>query len=368
MNFRNKKKKILYLMHVDWKWIYQRPHIIAKGLEQEYDVTVAYAFNYRRQKSWQKNNSKPKKLIPIFNIPYEGKNIVLHFLNKVWIHYYRLRFSLGGYDWIWLTAPFMLEYIRPACWDKVIYDCMDDEIELKRSRGNMKWLDRYILKTQYIRNTQQLVEHAGHMFVSSKYLYDKYADKRKNHLILVRNGFIPEQIYSPGALAGNSRQYDIGYIGTIADWFDLELLEKSLSIFPEIFYHLIGPCATVRKEHSKIRYEGVVEHSHLYEAIRNCHCLVMPFKVNKIVLAVDPVKLYEYIAYGKCIISVWYPEIERFSEFVYFYRTPEEYESLLADMIDKNFPPKYTAGQQEMFLKENTWENRLQIIFDEIGE
>ena len=76
-------------MHVDWKWIFQRPHVIAKGLEKDYDVTVAYLFNYRQQRKMQKNNLLPQKTVKIYNIPYEGKNIFIYYLNKVWLRWYR---------------------------------------------------------------------------------------------------------------------------------------------------------------------------------------------------------------------------------------------------------------------------------------
>ena len=37
-----KRKKILYIMHVDWNWIKQRPHFIAEELTTWYDIKVVY--------------------------------------------------------------------------------------------------------------------------------------------------------------------------------------------------------------------------------------------------------------------------------------------------------------------------------------
>ena len=84
----------------------------------------------------------------------------------------------------------------------------------------------------------------------------------------------------------------------------------------------------------------------------------MPFKLNDVVLAVDPVKLYEYISYGKCIISIYYPEIERFRDFVYFYNTQEEYNEIIRNKCKDGFKPKYTKEQQKKFLEKNTWDAR----------
>ena len=36
------RKKMLYIMGIDWNWICQRPQILAEYLSKDYDITVAY--------------------------------------------------------------------------------------------------------------------------------------------------------------------------------------------------------------------------------------------------------------------------------------------------------------------------------------
>ena len=134
----------------------------------------------------------------------------------------------------------------------------------------------------------------------------------------------------------------------------------------DVYYHIIGPREVEAIENSNIVFEGTVEHAKLYEYIKDYDALIMPFIVNDIILSVDPVKLYEYISFGKCIISVYYPEIERFEPYVYFYKTQEEYDELINDLKEKGFPPKYSSEQQKRFLKENSWEYRYKAIKESI--
>ena len=89
---------------------------------------------------------------------------------------------------------------------------------------------------------------------------------------------------------------------------------------------------------------------------------IMQFLVNDIILSVDPVKLYEYINLGKCVISVKYPEIERFEPFVYFYQSREEYIDLIERLSKNGFIPKYTEKQRTQFLEENSWDARYKTI------
>ncbi len=41
------KKRILYVMHLDWSWIKQRPQFIEEKLEHEFDMYVTCIRNYR---------------------------------------------------------------------------------------------------------------------------------------------------------------------------------------------------------------------------------------------------------------------------------------------------------------------------------
>ena len=115
-------------------------------------------------------------------------------------------------------------------------------------------------------------------------------------------------------------------------------------------------------KHSRIFMEGTIEHSQLGNITREYACFVMPFIVDETVRYVDPVKLYEYISFGKCIISIRYLEVERFNDYVYLYSTPEEYMQLLRGLKEKGFPPKYSRLQQMAFLEENSWKNRFRQL------
>ena len=49
-----------------------------------------------------------------------------------------------------------------------------------------------------------------------------------------------------------------------------------------------------------------MNHKSLIKYAKNADFFIMPFKLNNLTIGVDPVKLYEYIAYSVPIISVYY--------------------------------------------------------------
>ena len=353
-----KKMKILYLMCCEWNWIFQRPHIFALELEKYFDCTVINKKILFSKKTTVKNR-KPKKLINILQLRGEGKLYIIRIINYV---YMKIRLShFTNYDIIWTNYPNQIELLNNKYKGIVVYDCMDNYESMTDIRT----------KKEVVKNEIKLINRSNIVFTSSDYLRKRILSKNPEKKVrLVRNG-------SYGKINGKPKEaeekinYRICYIGTISKkWFDFNLLELTKDYFENISYALIGPLDEINQiDCSKyIDYLGVVEHKNLDKYIERFDAVIMPFVVNETVLAVDPVKLYEYISFGKCIISIWYPEIDRFSKFVYFYSNKDEYISLLRMLISNKFKPKYNENDQNYFLNNNTWQNRSKIIVDEIDK
>ena len=343
------KKKMLYIMGVDWEWIYQRPQVIAEFLSKEYDITVAYPVKFWDRHVIKRRNGKEAVIhkLKLWVFPFQRKN---RLIGKIADKYRRfLLKNYQHYEYIYIDYPVDIEYIPEDYAGCLIYDCIDDHEQMCHNKD---------MRERVIRDEETLLRRGDIVIVSSKRLLQKKERVCNKKLNLVRNGTSFTKIYDVKE-AHLKKQYVVGYIGTIAEWFDHNLIEQSAQMHTELEYHLIGPCVTPNQiQNNKIIYDGIVEHSRLYLYVRDYDCMIMPFIVNEVVEAVDPVKLYEYIAFGKCIVSVYYEELEYFKDYVYFYTTKEEYNSLIQYLIGQGFPPKYDRQQQEHFLEENSWEER----------
>ena len=345
-------KKMLYIMGVEWNWIFQRPQVLALELEKEYELTVVCPKQLVHAK--YQNNKQPKQLKKLVQIPFQEKNSIIAAVARIW-HNHVLG-NLSEYDVIWVGYPLFGRYIPKDYKGMVIYDCMDNFEALypDRNEKNLRKVCREEIK---------LLERADIVFASSLKLKEKLLSLcPSKNITLIRNGYSNISMSAPEE-AREKEDYTLGYIGTISEWFDNELVIQSLGKNSKLRYNLIGPIGNHQIiEHNRVVYSGVVEHKKLSEYVKDIDCLFMPFIVNEIILYVDPVKLYEYIAWGKCIISSWYPEIDRFKDYVYFYHNEQEYMELLADLTKKGFPAKFTQSMQEQFLRENTWGARYQAI------
>lgn len=344
-------KKILYLMGIDWHWIKQRPQIVAEMLSKDYDVTVAYYKEILGKVMLRKVDDEPKNSIPIRVIPYRDKSKILYLIQKNIFSY--LVKDIEQYDIIWIGHPLLYRYIPKSYQGKIVYDCMDNHTALCN--------DLKIKKMIYY-SENELMKRVDLVFTSSSSLKNTIERKYKNTSVLVRNGFIADTIHRPSVLL-NKNGLRIGYFGTIAEWIDFSLLIKSLEKINTLEYYLWGPISALRiPQHPRLIFEGVVEHHMLWDKAKDTDCLIMPFIVNDIIEAVDPVKLYEYISMGKIIIAPYYEEIERFEPYVYFYHNENEMLQLLDKLQKKELTFKYTDVQQDEFLEDNTWERRYDAI------
>lgn len=338
-------------MGIDWHWILQRPQVIELHLEKKYDVTVIFPRSIFKWHLGSKKNY-PNRFRILWTLPFQEKNFVLNILSRLLAR--PLFRHIEQYDAIVIGYPLYYRYVPADYRGKIIYDCMDNYETLYPYPKGV---------TQVLMQERQLVQRCDALVTSCQKLYwkmIKYGNVQSALKRVIRNGTNIDMVISPHKASALDGKYGIGYFGTLAEWFNYPLLEKSLNMNEGVEYHLIGPyIGSSPPRHSGLIYEGIVPHDELAEKTKGYACFVMPFYVNDIVEWVDPVKLYEYIALGKCVVSVHYDEIDRFNDFVYFYKTEDEYIALIESLKKEKFPPKYTAKQQKEFLRNNSWNTRL---------
>ena len=344
---QNMKPSMLYFMPVDWNWIAQRPHFLAIALEKDFDIKVLYPHFLIRNWTAQKETPTPKKLEGVTQIPLQEK---IPFLRMIGDRIFRHHIGdIHQYDVIWLGTPLYYRFIPDDYKGTVIYDYMDDIVALQGDPVVAK-----IVKKRH----EQLLKRADYIFATSRYLKDHLPAEVQEKIILLRNGYQEGSVYDPEIVRRPGKIYRLGYIGTVSKWMDFALIRNSLERFDNIEYHFWGPVATEVPQHPRIIMHGIVEHKELYNQIRDIDCLIMPFLLNDITLAVDPVKLYEYISFGKCIISVAYPEVMRFDNFAWLYHTQDEYYDIIKKLVEGTISVKYNQTEQLEFLEDNSWDAR----------
>ena len=111
-----------------------------------------------------------------------------------------------------------------------------------------------------------------------------------------------------------------GYYGALARWFDYELLRETARLRPDWSFVLIGPDHDGSLARSKldrlpnVHWLGPRPYLALPGYLHRFDVATIPFAINDITLATSPLKLYEYFAAGRPVISTPMPECAAFAE------------------------------------------------------
>lgn len=212
----------------------------------------------------------------------------------------------------------LAERLRTEFGYRIVYDCMDHH----RGFGNIA---EAILTLE-----EQLVASADLLVVSSQVLYEQLADQNP-HTVLIRNAADFEHFHTPTdlGLLETIPKPIIGYYGAISSWFDIGLIEQAARRRPDWHFVLIGHSYGAELEPlaplSNVHLMGEQPYASLPGYLAAFDVCCIPFRLNDLTRATDPVKFYEYLCSGKPIVSVRLPELGDYADFVYFADSPDEY-------------------------------------------
>lgn len=362
-------KRVLYLIHLPWGWVKQRFHFIAEGLADYFDVRVIYEKQYiYKHKLVRHERTVNLTIQEVFKLPYVASAFFLK-LNSAIVRN-QLRKIIDGYDFVWLTHPNLFDRIQGIVPERIrlIYDCMDDYLEFSYVKSHPRFFD------MTFENEKALIEASDIVFSSSaslkRKLCERYGSDEKIHVI--NNGIsldesagrkaadevLPARVAEALGMKGTK----IVYIGGISDWVDFDLIIASLEACKGINYLLFGPSEIKIPEHERLLHLGPIQHKYVFNVMERADALVMPFKLNELVLSVNPVKLYEYIYGCKPSLSVKYGETEQFGDYVYLYDTKEEYLEMVSRIERGRLSLKAGCEQYRRFAMDNTWKKRAEKI------
>lgn len=237
---------------------------------------------------------------------------------------------------------------------RVIYDCMDE------------WENFPGIKTPLLEMETKLVERCDLLVVTAQRLYDKWLPYQRP-MVLARNAadydFYQQRLKQNNLLDDLSHPI-IGYYGAIADWFDVDLLADVAVRRPNYNFVLLGgvfdtDVSRLRKL-PNVKLLGQQPYETMPQYLYNFDVCVIPFKINPITEATDPVKLYEYLSGGKPVVSVKLPELAPYRDHIYIAGNAADFAGQIDKAISEDNPN--LAEQRKQVARQHTWESRYRQI------
>lgn len=157
-----------------------------------------------------------------------------------------------------------------------------------------------------------------------------------------------------------------GFYGSIAGWFDKELMLETAKKLPHWRFVLIGPAHTNIKEltdQANIEWLGPKAHKDLVHYSQHWDVGILPFKNNAQIQACNPLKLREYLAAGQPIVSTHYPAVDDYSSLV---SIAGESSSHFADKIEEAYKLNHKGDnkKRQASVEQESWHIKAQQLKD----
>lgn len=357
---QDKKYNSVFVFHPFVIWnlpAYQRPQQIASALAKNKDVLYIYCTPNNEADDFFELYKKLNDNL-ILTVDFEFVKRVKR-PNKI-IQFYSTDISFN-----YKVISESLKYKN-----KVLYEYIDgiDEDLLGE------------IPQYYIERHKKVMENEDiYVVASADKLINDVKKYRKNNYSLVCNGVVLDDFKSkskkvPESLQPIISKYDkvICYYGALASWFDYKLVKKCAEKYKNYAFVLIGIDfdKTLDKsgvlEYENIIYLGKVPYAELINYTKNCDLLTIPFVINHITESTSPVKLFEYMATQKPILTTAMPECRKYKSAIIGENHADyikKIEESLALINDK----KYLETEIEE-AKRNTWEQKANDILKLVNQ
>ena len=139
----------------------------------------------------------------------------------------------------------------------------------------------------------------------------------------------------------------IGFYGLVADWVDLKLMRFLAVSRPSWSFALIGKvdtdCSAV-EDLANVHFLGQKPYSALPAYSAGIDVAILPFAINELTLASNPLKLREYLAAGLPVVTTDIPEARRLGEHVRIGTSYEEFLEHIESCLARGAGPQVSIS------------------------
>ena len=276
---------------------------------------------------------------------------------------------LHDLDWtathLWINQHEASHLLGEGIAANTLYDITDDWTKFS---GNQSHLE--LIKSQ----DAFLCKSCDHVIVCSQQLFD---DKAKlvdlDRLHLVPNGVHVEHYEAVAdtslpvhKIAEHWTKPVFGYTGTIhADRVDVSLIAAVAHAYPAATIAMVGPNLLDQADQqeldrfSNIVFTGSQPYADLPDIMRAFDVCMVPHLVTPFTESLNPIKLWEYLAAGKPIVSTNVAGFRDFANLVFVSRTHEEFVLELSAALTTD---KCSSLERQDVARQHSWASRLDDV------
>lgn len=297
-------------------------------------------------------------VIPLPDIPWAKK------LNQVLLTI-QLRLGLfckrRGPLQIWSFTPDISYMLGCFGEREVVYYCVDDHASFSGYN-----------RDQVLRDEEELSRRADLVVTTAQALQE--AKKGWNrHTLLVPHGVdyehfersVTDNFTIPMDLV-DIPEPRLGFIGLIRDWVDLDLLASAARQRSHWHFVMIGDSTidlSRYRAEPNLHFLGRKPYEELPAYCQHFDVGLIPFKVNDLTRAVNPIKLREYLAAGLPVVSTPMPEVQQYDHLIRISDSVDSFVEAIEASLGEDSEARKTRSQT---MRNESWPEKVKTICDHL--
>lgn len=268
---------------------------------------------------------------------------------------------------IWSYFPMFVDYFGQLNEDLTVFDAVDNWIEHPS----------YVKYKECLRkNYQVIAQKSDLIFTVSEALVDFFKKiGREKDVYWIPNAVDVEHFQQMTKIPKEMKRIPhpiIGYIGIIQNRIDIDLLEylvqknpdKSLvlvgPIWPEFLKRIRRPAVEIRrfKKYKNIYFLGRKSYQDSPNYIHQFDVAIIPHKLDEFIKYTFSLKLLEYLACGKPIVTTPASGVEKFSHLIYIAQNYRDFNEKIQKALAEDRPELVHLRIEAV--RENSWQSRIE--------
>jgi len=242
----------------------------------------------------------------------------------------------------------------------LMYHCYDEV------KGAHPWLSKHGVKLEQI-----FMKMVDAVIVTSKGLYESKKDECKRCYI-VKNA-VKVDLFRKGFNADTDpAKKVIGYVGSIDDRLDYDLLQHLFTQMPDAEFVFVGRIVSERggeailRKYPNVQLAGAKSPEELPAYLKTFSAGIIPFIKDEFTKGIYPMKINEYLAAGLPVVSTDFSDLSDFTGSIQVADNSADFLTHLTTEILTDTPDKRHARLR--IAEGNTWEKRADELSNVIEE
>lgn len=266
-----------------------------------------------------------------------------------------------------------LGMVNPVVWVACPAAC-DVGIEMKKCKLVYQRTDRFEeypnVDSEMIRKYDLKLKANADLtiFVNSK-LYNEEANECREAFYLDHGvdyelfAKAEESSYRPEDIVGVPNPI-VGFFGAIdSHTSDIPFIENVVELLPQMSFVFVGEASsdvTGLQGRRNVWLLGKKPYEQIPHYGKCFDVAIMPWRQNRWIEACNPIKLKEYLALGKPVVSTPFPELQKYLDVVYQAKTPEEFAERVKQALGEDCQQHIDMRREKV--RHASWDSKAESV------